>query len=455
MTNAAAAREQYRQQRNEIWGATGRIDRPATLRAVRRLHAAAGLPRPAIGFVSSPLAMYVAGGFASGVRRLHATDSVHYEIGNGIPTIVRAYSLATEIAVDALATLCLPQVDTGTLKREILAATAAVTSGLQWPAASEARQITNLLGPESLSMVDGIIASGDDSEPVHGFANLPAGEHEIVPACPAQRYCCLGFFPHHPVQHAIGWVSGLASEALESAKTALATKCSSPVMEHVACLLACAARSLVVLHEDYQLQPSPFSTDSCIWRGHGQCSHSVCQRHHEVAVMAGPQAYHPGFCLVSERPAEVHLDGERLHCETGPAIRWLDGVRLWSIGGVSLPLNDGEQIVMRPSTQTLEQIDSEENVEVKRIRIERFGWTRYLTATDATVVDRRRNEIEGTREMLCRRGEMNVLVCHCPSTGRVYALDVPSEIHTCQQAQTWLWASDLSPYGPARIIGRS
>jgi len=37
-----------------------------------------------------------------------------------------------------------------------------------------------------------------------------------------------------------------------------------------------------------------------------------------------------------------------------------------------------------------------------------------------------------------RTDDMQVLVGACPSTARVYALEVPLEVETCGQAQDWL-----------------
>jgi hypothetical protein len=142
------------------------------------------------------------------------------------------------------------------------------------------------------------------------------------------------------------------------------------------------------------------------------------------------------ICLVSERPAEIHvLDGERLHNDSGPAVRFHDGWSIWALNGVLVD----EQVVLHPETQSLPQIRREQNAEVKRIRIERYGWDRYLAEVGATVIDRRRNDIEATRETLLRGPDSEtVLVCACPSTARIYALRVPPEIQTCQEAQAWL-----------------
>ena len=145
--------------------------------------------------------------------------------------------------------------------------------------------------------------------------------------------------------------------------------------------------------------------------------------------------YH-GICIVCDRPAEIHSpDGQRLHHDAGPAVRFRDGWSIWAIGGVVVD----EQVVLHPESQSLHQIRGERNAEVRRIRIERFGWDRYLAEVGAVAIDRRRNDVEATLETLMRTpdGE-RVLVCACPSTARVYALEVPWTIETCEMAQIWL-----------------
>ena len=122
-------------------------------------------------------------------------------------------------------------------------------------------------------------------------------------------------------------------------------------------------------------------------------------------------------------------------------------VNLWYIDGVLV----NKQIVTCPETQTIEQIETEPNSEVKRVRIERFGWPRYLRETKAKVIDVRDNDIDGTKESLMEtRDKTRVLVCACPSTARVYTMRVPREIGTCEIAQRWLHGERN-----LRIIGAS
>ena len=138
--------------------------------------------------------------------------------------------------------------------------------------------------------------------------------------------------------------------------------------------------------------------------------------------------------FILKRPTAIHWGDSGLHNDTGPAVEYSPIWSLWFVEGVMVD----SQIVTAPETQTLEQIRGEENAEVKRIRIERFGWDRYLTETNATVVDQGHNEIEQTHEALMQCDNMRVFVGACPSTARVYSLEVPPEVDTCEQARCWL-----------------
>lgn len=150
---------------------------------------------------------------------------------------------------------------------------------------------------------------------------------------------------------------------------------------------------------------------------------------------------------VSQRPSVLKFNEDnQLHCDDGMACAFADGWGVWSINGVGVD----EQIVMKPETQTLDQIRDEQNEEVKRIRIERYGFESYLAEIEATLIDRFTNEIEGTKELLYDAEGMRFLMCICPSTAKEFCLEVPLETKTCAEAQNYL-SSGLSN----RIISAS
>jgi hypothetical protein len=143
---------------------------------------------------------------------------------------------------------------------------------------------------------------------------------------------------------------------------------------------------------------------------------------------------------------ESSRDGVRLHCDNGPALA-SDVEHLYFVHGVMVP----EAVVARPETLTAQDVRREENEEVRRIMIERMGWPRYLQEAAAVVLHRRVNAIDATKEALMQSEDgSRVLVCSCPSTGRVYGMRVPRHIDTCDQAQSW-----LSGDAAGRTIGAS
>lgn len=178
----------------------------------------------------------------------------------------------------------------------------------------------------------------------------------------------------------------------------------------------------------------------------------------DLAHHCGWWAPYDDCAFVQDRPEEIHFDGARLHNPQGPAVRYRDGFCVWEIEGIRVD----EQIVMRPETQTIEQILAEENEEVKRLRINRFagkdkdstdGWLRFIAESDAEVIDARRNDIEVTRELLVQIKELRTLVVTC-RTGRLFTIEVSPDCNTCEEAQAYLWGKGEVDRVP-NIIGRS
>jgi len=71
-----------------------------------------------------------------------------------------------------------------------------------------------------------------------------------------------------------------------------------------------------------------------------------------------------------------------LHSDTGAAVSWGDGWGIWAIHGTRVT----QQIVEAPSTLTVHQIETEQNAEVRRVMIDRFGAKRYMEESGAKIV---------------------------------------------------------------------
>lgn len=200
--------------------------------------------------------------------------------------------------------------------------------------------------------------------------------------------------------------------------------------------------------------------------------HPVPQIEHEAALCESAGYIWPNedFCLICDRPRQLHVTNDRLNNPDGPAMEYPDKWQLWFIDGHRIPL---KKIVLAPETVTLDEIEKEQNEEVKRIMINRWGgrdesgelksnivgWSRYINESGATTLDTRMNEVEKTMELLVRTksSNMTMFVTHCPSTGRQYALEVPNTVKTCKDAQLSLQqGNSLTGSGKTfNIVGRS
>lgn len=139
----------------------------------------------------------------------------------------------------------------------------------------------------------------------------------------------------------------------------------------------------------------------------------------------------------SEKPTIISRNDQyQLHNENGPALAYADDVSLWFINGVELD----KQIVMDPTSQDLNQIISDPNQERKRIRINRYGVDKFLSAINAKVVHSSVNDIEGTKEHLIEVPKlgMKYLLCVCPSTAKEFFLEAPEQTTTTKEVQQWL-----------------
>lgn len=183
--------------------------------------------------------------------------------------------------------------------------------------------------------------------------------------------------------------------------------------------------------------------------------------------------------VLAEQPKiHTNADGE-LHNDEGPAVAWNDGVKAYYIDGHALGWL-GELIVDHPEKLTIDHINGEENEEVKRIAIDKYGWGRYFKDINAQVIDRRENAVDNTIEALVtvrskryRRTwqraeqeaeEFNIeqrkLVLSCRSTARQYFLSVPETVRNCEGGQRWMAeganTSRVAALArPVRVIGAS
>ena len=85
--------------------------------------------------------------------------------------------------------------------------------------------------------------------------------------------------------------------------------------------------------------------------------------------------------ILTDRPDTLHRDPQgRLHCETGPALRYRDGWAIHAIHGVRVPADLIEH------GWDVARILEEGNAEVRRAAIELTGWEHFILAAGLTLV---------------------------------------------------------------------
>lgn len=136
-------------------------------------------------------------------------------------------------------------------------------------------------------------------------------------------------------------------------------------------------------------------------------------------------------------PAGIHVGGEIEIANTAIVALpdSLRSVRLrWR--GVSIP----PWIAFQPGRITVADILGAEDVELRRVLMERFGFERFLSEAGAEVLDVDR-DAGGERQLLrvpmAGDEDLVCVVVLCPSTGRSYILRVPPTMRTCREAIAW------------------
>ena len=146
-----------------------------------------------------------------------------------------------------------------------------------------------------------------------------------------------------------------------------------------------------------------------------------------------------------------HMTDRQLHHDSGPAISWVDGYSIYAWRGQRVP-----QWVIEDCT--LDKIAAEENTEIRRCAIERYGWDRYLADVGAYPIDTADDPGNPghTLELFdvpddVYDGDVRLLVMRNASrdrdgSRRTFAETVPASCHTAVDAAAWQFDVDPDVY---------
>lgn len=97
-----------------------------------------------------------------------------------------------------------------------------------------------------------------------------------------------------------------------------------------------------------------------------------------------------GFCIVVERPIEIHWDGRDfsttrvLHNPNGPAVLYEDGYALYALNGIRMTK---EQVMTPASDINVIDVMKEPNVEIRRELLRKVGLERFVKDFKGEVLD--------------------------------------------------------------------
>jgi hypothetical protein len=124
-----------------------------------------------------------------------------------------------------------------------------------------------------------------------------------------------------------------------------------------------------------------FLRDVCELEGDYQDRFAIYEA---LVTSCGWTWWHDDVFVVSDRMLAIRMDDQnRLHSPDSPSIEYRDGWALYNWHGVAVE----KEVIMNPQSITVEMIEKEENAEVRRVLMERYGYQRYIKDSGAEVID--------------------------------------------------------------------
>jgi len=155
------------------------------------------------------------------------------------------------------------------------------------------------------------------------------------------------------------------------------------------------------------------------------------------------------FCLISDKPQSLSRDEQgRLHSLNSAALSYPDGWSIYAVHGVRVP----EYVIMRPSAITVDKITNEQNAEIRRVMLDKFGWDRYLVESGAKAIHQDNYGTLYRAEL--PDDEPLVMVKVTNSTPepdgsfKDYFLRVPPNITRADEAVAWTFGMTAKEYQP-------
>jgi hypothetical protein len=136
-------------------------------------------------------------------------------------------------------------------------------------------------------------------------------------------------------------------------------------------------------------------------------------------------------CIVGNQPSNLARNANGLHCDGGAAIEYLDGWKMWSLNGVTVPQWLAETPYRDIDCAEFAKLD---NVEVRREFVRKVGVERVVQQIGATVLDKCGDYELLEVDLKGDTGKWPYLKMRNPSIGVWHLECVSKECKTVQQA---------------------
>jgi hypothetical protein len=159
----------------------------------------------------------------------------------------------------------------------------------------------------------------------------------------------------------------------------------------------------------------------------------------DIALNCGWWYAYDTDCFCVQRPVDLHFNERgQLHNENGPAIGYRDGFKLYSVRGVAVPA----YVIEHPEKITVEKIDKEKNIEIRRIMQDRMGISKYLEESGAVLVHMDMIPVGGIDDdtympralMKDKEGRQFLVGTDSSTQNKVFYMQVDPNAKTCSEA---------------------
>jgi hypothetical protein len=153
-------------------------------------------------------------------------------------------------------------------------------------------------------------------------------------------------------------------------------------------------------------------------------------------------------CVMCERPRTLKIQDYRLHCDDGPAVDYVDGYELYFLRDVPVTRRVALGLF------NAKEIDEQDNAELRRVMIDRFGLDKYLLATKAQQVHQDKYGILYKKELPDDETLVVVRVKNSTpepdGTFKDYFLRVPPQMQRAREAIAWTFGLEEEEYRPMK-----